>query len=102
MEDSGSTVSTRTGAPAAPSTEPLLEVRDLKVHYAGVSAPVRAVDGVSLTLFRRETLALVGESGSGKSTLARAAVGLEAPTAGSVLFAGEPLRPFPDRSRRAL
>ena len=98
MEDSSFTVSGRNDAPR----EPLLEVQDLKVHYAGTAAPVRAVDGVSLRVFRGETLALVGESGSGKSTLARAALGLEAPTSGSVLFGGAPVRPFPDRSRRAL
>ena len=52
---------------------------------------LRAVDGVSFTICRGETLALVGESGCGKSTVARLLVGLHAPSAGSVFFNGEPL-----------
>jgi ABC-type glutathione transport system ATPase component len=98
MEHSSATVATA----AEPTLPPLLEVRDLKVYYPGPAGPIRAVDGVSLGLLRGETLALVGESGSGKSTLARAAVGLEAPTSGSVHFDGAPVLPFPHPSRRAL
>jgi len=74
---------------------PLLEVRGLVKHYdAGKQADsrgrriVRALDGVSFSLERGETLGLVGESGSGKSTLARTVVGLEPPTAGSVRLDG--------------
>jgi ABC-type glutathione transport system ATPase component len=53
--------------------------------------PVRALQEVSFTLERGETLGLVGESGSGKSTLARCLVGLEAATTGSIRFDGEEL-----------
>jgi len=69
---------------------PILEARDLRKHY-GLRHAVRAVDGVSFTVERGETLGLVGESGCGKSTLARALLLLEAPTSGEILFDGAPL-----------
>ncbi len=55
---------------------------------------LRAVDDVSFTIARGETLGLVGESGCGKSTIARLLVGLYAPTSGSILFDGEPVSHF--------
>jgi len=98
------------GGPAAAREEepPLLEVRDLKVHFPirqGIIlerhvGDVRAVDGVSLSIRRGETLGLVGESGCGKSTTGRAIIRLYTPTSGTVVFdgveltrlEGEPLR----------
>jgi oligopeptide/dipeptide ABC transporter ATP-binding protein len=77
---------------------PLLEVRDLTVHFPVLrgflrrrAGTVRAVDGVSFDLRAGETLGLVGESGSGKSTLARALLRLDPPTSGSVRFDGADL-----------
>ncbi|SIQ31048.1 peptide/nickel transport system ATP-binding protein [Rhizobium sp. RU35A] len=52
---------------------------------------VRAVDGVSLTVARGETLGLVGESGCGKSTTARLVLGIEPPDTGTVTFDGGPM-----------
>ncbi len=77
-------------------SEPVLDVRDLKVHFPvrkGVLIPrtvgaVKAVDGVSFTLNRGDILGLVGESGCGKSTLARALLRLVPITSGSVKLDG--------------
>jgi len=72
-----------------------LEVRDVVVDYETRGAGrVRAVAGASLTVEPGQIVGLVGESGCGKSSLARAAVGLVAPTEGSVLFEGAPVSPL--------
>ena len=85
---------------------PLVEVKNASRSF-DVSAPwlnrvlsrqgkaiLRAVDDVSFRIARGETLGLVGESGCGKSTIARLLVGLYKPTAGQVLFDGEPVERF--------
>ncbi|MDH5211331.1 MAG: dipeptide/oligopeptide/nickel ABC transporter ATP-binding protein, partial [Betaproteobacteria bacterium] len=76
-------------------SEALLEVRNLVKHFpigggmftkpVGV---VRAIDGVSFTIRKGETLGLVGESGCGKTTTGRCILQLEQPTSGSVVFEG--------------
>ncbi|KAA2236869.1 ABC transporter ATP-binding protein [Salinarimonas soli] len=78
---------------------PLLVAEDLVKHFpvggglfAKPAGVVKAVDGVSLTLRRGETLALVGESGCGKSTLGRLILRLIEPTAGRVTFDGTDMR----------
>ena len=77
---------------------PLLVVDDLRKHYpirGGIwgakIGDVRAVDGVSFSVSKGETLGLVGESGCGKSTLGRTLMRLENPTDGRVLFEGKDL-----------
>ncbi|GLW68972.1 ABC transporter ATP-binding protein [Kitasatospora phosalacinea] len=77
--------------------EPILEVRDLVKHYPLTQGilfkkqvgAVKAVDGISFTLHKGETLGIVGESGCGKSTLAKVLMNLERATAGQVLYKGE-------------
>ena len=59
--------------------EPVLEISELQVHYPTSRGPLKAVDGVSLTLGRGERLGLIGESGSGKSTIALALMRLIKP-----------------------
>ncbi|WP_044951015.1 ABC transporter ATP-binding protein [Halorhabdus tiamatea] len=81
-------------ASTADDRDTFLDILDLETHYTdgsliGADPPVRAVDGVSLSIRRGETLGLVGESGCGKTTLGRTLVGLESATAGSVVVDGE-------------
>ncbi|MEA2434122.1 MAG: peptide/nickel transport system ATP-binding protein [Actinomycetota bacterium] len=75
--------------------ETLLEVKDLKVHFNTPDGVVKAVDGVSFTLERGETLGIVGESGSGKSVTCLTALRLinleTAEVSGQVLFKGRDL-----------
>ena len=75
--------------------DPLIQVENLKKHFAirkgvfsRVVGHVRAVDGVSFTVNRRETVGLVGESGCGKTTVGRTLLRLLEPTAGQVNFDG--------------
>ena len=75
-------------------TQPLVEIQDLVKHFplrggwGRRRQLVRAVDGVSLSITRGETLGLVGESGSGKTTLGRCLLRLQEPTSGAVRFDG--------------
>jgi len=78
---------------------PLLETRALSKSY---DSRALAVDNVSFSIARGETLGLVGESGSGKSTIARMVLGLIEPTSGGVLFDGQPVTGIPQRKLRPL
>ena len=81
----------------------LLEVKDLKVHFpifGGIFqrkvATVKAVDGVSFTMRRGETLGLVGESGCGKTTVGRALINITKIMSPDVQIEGEILFHLPD------
>ena len=102
--------------------DPLLDVRGLKKHFpsgdglfgnlslartdgGGLTLErryVKAVDGVSFTINRGETVGLVGESGCGKSTVARTVLKLLEPTDGEVYFDGQPLHELGKSSIRSL
>jgi oligopeptide transport system ATP-binding protein len=90
------------------TASPLLEVRDLKVHFpvkhgvfGAVRSWVKAVDGVSFDLAAGETLGLVGESGCGKTTLGRALARLVPVTNGSIRLEGEDMAQWTGAQLRA-
>ena len=91
------------------SFSPFLEVINLKKYFPSKKVflgkntnPVRAVDDISFTLNKGETLGLVGESGSGKSTAARTLLQLETPTSGRVDFKGKNLANLSEAELRIL
>src|SRR4051812_11377589 len=71
-----------------PVDVPAVEAVDVTRVHAGNGVPVRALDGVSLSVARGEGVAIVGPSGSGKSTLLFLLAGLDCPDAGTVRVAG--------------
>jgi oligopeptide transport system ATP-binding protein len=83
----------------AVASKTLLDVRDLKMHFPltqgivfqRVIGYVRAVDGISFSIERGQTLGLVGESGSGKTTIGRTIVRLYKPTSGQMIFGDKDL-----------
>ncbi|HMM79589.1 MAG TPA: ABC transporter ATP-binding protein [Pyrinomonadaceae bacterium] len=76
-----------------------LRIEDLVVRFGGRNG-VNAVDGVSLSIGRGETLALVGESGCGKSTLARAVLRVQRIASGRILLDGEDITHLSERQMR--
>ena len=96
--------------------EPLISIRDLKVHFdlggggawdrlvggSPVRRVVKAVDGVSLDIYPGETLGLVGESGCGKSTTARLVLKLLDATSGQVMFDGQDITRLSRRAMRPI
>jgi oligopeptide transport system ATP-binding protein len=92
------------------ASKTLIDVRDLKMYFPltqgillqRVVGYVRAVDGISFSINRGETLGLVGESGSGKTTIGRTIVRLYKPTEGQILFNGKDLAKLDGEELRLL
>ncbi|WP_321491944.1 ABC transporter ATP-binding protein [uncultured Desulfobacter sp.] len=87
--------------------QPILDIQDLKKYFpvtSGVflrrTGNVHAVDGISFSVFKGETLGIVGESGCGKTTLGRCIMGLYPLTAGRILLDGKPLAAMTRKMRK--
>lgn len=88
----------------------LLDVRDLVKHFPFVErrgyfprqVALKAVDGVSFSLARKETMGLVGESGCGKTTTGKMIAGLLSPTAGKIIFEGKNLAGLSSDDKRLI
>ena len=97
-------------AETAVASQTLVDVRDLKMHFPltqgiivqRVIGYVRAVDGVSFSIERGQTMGLVGESGSGKTTIGRTIVRLYKPTAGQIMFGDKDMAPMGGEELRQL
>ncbi len=91
---------------STPSSEPLLEVRDLRTVFTSEGGVARAVDGVGFRIAAGETLGIVGESGCGKTVTALSILGLVPRPAGRILegssirFRGRELTSMPERALR--
>src|SRR5690606_35962926 len=89
---------------AAPGSDVLLRIENLKVEYLAGRGSVRAVDGVSFTIHRGEVIGLAGESGCGKSTVAQAIMRILQPpaiiTGGEIIFEGRDVLQMNDRELR--
>ena len=98
------------GQTAIADGETLVDIRNLQMHFPITEGiifqrtvgHVKAVDGVTFTVKKGETLGLVGESGSGKSTLGRLILRLVEPTSGAIRFAGRDLLAASRREMRRL
>ena len=72
---------------------PILAVQDLRISFGGVVA----ANGINLDIYPHEIVAIIGPNGSGKTTFLNLCTGYIHPTAGSVIFEGEPITQLPPR-----
>jgi peptide/nickel transport system ATP-binding protein len=84
------------------SSDVLISAENVTKVFSSRAGDVVAVDDVSLSVHRGETVGVVGESGSGKSTLARLMMGLQSCTSGRILFGGQDLAELPAKELRVL
>ena len=87
--------------------EPLLEIKNLRKTFKikkffGATTEVHALNGISLSIEKGESLGIVGESGCGKSTLANLLIRLEEPTAGSIILDGQDISHIREKELRKL
>ncbi|MCM8901886.1 dipeptide ABC transporter ATP-binding protein [Caldicoprobacter algeriensis] len=89
------------------SNEVLIEVKELKKYFpvrggliGGKKEVLKAVDGVTFSIYKGETLGLVGESGCGKTTVGRTILKLYSPTSGRIIFDGDDITDLNDRQMR--
>ena len=86
----------------------LIQVRDLKKYFyregflSSEKKPIRAVDGISFSIRKGETLGLVGESGCGKTTAGKSILRLIEPTSGQILFKGQDIVSLDRKAMRKL
>ena len=80
----------------------LLEVRNLKKYFDTPAGPLQAVDDVSFSIEKGQTLGVVGESGCGKTTLGRTILRLHEPTSGEILFNGEDICTYNKKQMKAM
>lgn len=99
----------RVGADGVQTTPPLIVVNDLRTYFPvrgrgplGKPQYIRAVDGLTFTIQRGETLGLVGESGCGKSTTGRTLLRLVAPTGGQIFYDGVDVRALSESEMRRM
>lgn len=82
--------------------QPILEVRNLKKYFNTPRGALQAVDDVTFSIGKGETLGVVGESGCGKSTLGRTILRLHEPTSGEIYFRGEDITTYTPKQVKAL
>jgi peptide/nickel transport system ATP-binding protein len=84
------------------SKPPILKISNLATYFTSKKHTVKAIDNISLKIYKGETLGLVGESGCGKTTLGRTIMGLEKATKGSIFYQGEDITKLTKKQRKNL